>query len=143
MNLTLTLPESLIVRLQRRAGELNVALDDLAWKLFNDGLMVPTAERDAIIHSNSETLSVSVSGKEEDGSLFALQAKVAEIRSRPPNPAMIIPPTKTIAEVVAYWDANPPAEDDIPPDEWDNLWTNFEADMKAADRANDIAEGRF
>lgn len=143
MNLTLTLPESLITRLQGRARELNVALDDLAWKLFNDGLMVPKTESDITIHTVSETLSTNVYRREENDCSSALQAKVAEIKKRPPNPAMIVPPTKTIAEVVAYWDANPPTEEDIPPDEWDNLWTNFEADMKVADRANDIAEGRF
>lgn len=33
--------------------------------------------------------------------------------------------------------AHPPTEEDIQPDEWDDLWSNFEADMKAADRADD------
>jgi len=84
MNLTLTLPEPIIVRLQRRARELNVALDDLAWKF--------------------------------------------------------IPSTKTIAEVVACWDANPPTEEDTPPDEWDDLWANFEACNQFASLVHAVEE---
>jgi len=143
MNLTLTLPESIIVRLQRRAQELNVALDDLAWKLFNDGLMLKKTENNTVGCHVTEALSIDLSAEEKQSNLVALQAKVAEIKMRPPNPAMIIPSTKSMADVIAYWNAHPPTEDDIPPDEWDDLWANFEADMKAADRADDIAEGRL
>lgn len=75
-------------------------------------------------------------------SASTLQKTVARIKAKRPNPAMIIQPTITVDEVAAIWDADSPTDEDISPDEWDRLWADFEAKQKAADRANDIAEGR-
>ncbi len=86
---------------------------------------------------------VSEETRTHKDSVSALQKTVARIKARPPNPAMVIQPTMTIEEVAALWEASSPTDEDIPPDEWDRLWAEFEANLKAADRAKDIAEGRF
>jgi hypothetical protein len=108
MEITFTLPESMIVRLEQQADQLNVSLDDLAWKFFNDGLIAESAV--AIPAPN---------GDPDD--LPSLEEVVACIQTRPPSPNAIIPPTKTLDEIIAYWEANPPDETDLAPEEWDCL----------------------
>ncbi len=70
------------------------------------------------------------------------QEVVARIQATPPNPAAIVLPTQTIAEVEAVWQANAAGGIDIAPEEWDRLWAEFEQELKTYDRADDIAEGR-
>jgi hypothetical protein len=130
MDITLVLPETMVERLERQAGKLNVSLDDMAWKLLNDALVKESA---ATTHPDN--------GDKDD--LPSLEEVVARIKAIPPNPAAVVPATKTIEEVVAYWEANPPDESDISPEEWERLWAAFEQELKAIDRADDIAEGRL
>jgi hypothetical protein len=130
MEITLTLPDSMIVRLEQQADQLNVSLDDLAWKFFSDGLI-----------AESVVTTPARNGDSDD--LPSLEEVIARIKATPPNPNAIIPPTKTLEEVVAYWEANPPEETNLPPEEWDRLWAAFEEELKAIDRADDLAEGRL
>lgn len=130
MEVTLTLPETMVERLERQADKLNVSLDDIAWKLLNDALV-------------KESVATTYPDNGDKNELPSLEEVVARIKAAPPNPAAIVPATKTIEEVVAYWEANPPDESDISPDEWDRMWTAFEQELKAIDRADDIAEGRL
>lgn len=130
MEITLVLPETMVERLERQAGKFNISLDDMAWKLLNDALVKESA------------ITTYPANRDKDD-LPSLEEVVARIKATPPNPAAVVPATKTIEEVVAYWDANPPDESDISPEEWDRLWAAFEQELKAIDRADDIAEGRL
>lgn len=134
MQITLTLSEPIAARLQRQAAQLNVSLDDLALKLFSDTLV---AEPLAKLSPNAEQ-----NGKRDNG-FSSLQEVVARIQATPPNPAAIVLPTQTIAEVEAVWQANAAGGVDIAPAEWDRLWAEFEQELKSSDRAEDIAEGRL
>ena len=130
MEITFTLPESMVVKLEQQADQLNVSLDDLAWKFFSYGLIAESA-----------LATPTPSG--DLGDLPSLEEVVARIKATPPSPNAVVPPTKTLAEVVAYWTANPPDEADLAPEKWDRLWASFEEELKALDRADDLAEGRL
>jgi len=65
-------------------------------------------------------------------------ALVERIKATPPNPATIRPATGSLAE--ALQDA--PEDPDFDLETWTRQWDAIEAEMKAIDRANDIAEGR-
>ena len=134
MQITLTVSEPIAARLQRQAAQLNVSLDDLALKFFSDGLV---AEPVAGLSPGA-----AQNGQRDDG-VSSLQEVVARIQATPPNPAAIVLPTQTIAEMEAVWQANAANDSDIAPAEWDRLWAEFEQELKRSDRADDIAEGRL
>lgn len=134
MQITLTLSEPIVARLQRQAAQLNVSLDDLALKLFSDTLVAePLAKLSPGAEQNGQ----------RDNGFSSLQEVVARIQATPPNPAAIVLPTQTIAEVEAVWQANAAGGIDIAPEEWDRLWAEFEQELKSNDRADDVAEGRY
>lgn len=134
MQITLTLPASVAVRLEQQATQLNVSLDDLALKFFSDKLMAePVAKL---------SRSAAQSGQRANEP-SSLQEVVARIQATPPNPAAVVLPTQTIEEVEAVWQANAVAGSDIAPEEWDRIWAGFEQELKSSDRADDIAEGRL
>ena len=129
MSLTVTLSENIAERLQAHADEFHLPLDALVEKLLVDALAV-----------------VEVNGFHAptyNDDLSSLEEIVAMIKATPPNPNAIHPATKTAAELMAELEANPPEKSDITPEEWDRLWAGFEQGLKAADRADDIAEGRI
>lgn len=129
MQVTLSLPETLVNHLQQQAEQLDVSLDDLTAKLLSDALI------------NEQTESLSAPDDEVD--LPTLEELVARIRATPPNPKAVHPPTKTVEEVLAALEASPSPESDITPEEWDRMWAAFEQELKAVDRAKDIEEGRL
>ena len=65
-------------------------------------------------------------------------ALVERIKATPPNPATIRPATGSLAEALQ----NAPENPDFDLETWTRQWDAVEAEMKAIDRANDIAEGR-
>jgi hypothetical protein len=130
MEITLTLPESMVERLERQAEQLNVSVDDLAWNLFSNGLP-------------GDSLATLHPAGADQPARPSLAEVVARIQAIPPNPDAVIPATTTIDQVVAYWAANPPVEDDLAPEEWDRLWAAFEQELKVIDRADGLAEERF
>jgi prevent-host-death family protein len=67
-----------------------------------------------------------------------LVALVERIKATPPNPAAIHPATASLAELLQ----NAPEDPDFDLESWTQQWQAIEAEMKAIDRANDIAEGR-
>lgn len=129
MTVTVTLSEAIAERLQAQADEFHLSLDALVEKLLADAL--PVVETNGF-HAPAD-----------DDALLSLEEVVAMIKATPPNPDAIHPATKTVAELMAELAANPPEKSDITPEEWDRLWAEFEQELKAADRADDIAEGRF
>ena len=78
-----------------------------------------------------------------DDDFPTLEEIVAMIKATPPNPNAVHLPTKTAAELIAELEADPPEPSDITPDEWDRLWAAFEAELKAADYAAALSEGRL
>jgi prevent-host-death family protein len=67
-----------------------------------------------------------------------LVALVERIKATPPNPAAIRPATGSLAEALQ----NAPEDPDFDLETWTRQWDAIEAEMKAIDRADDIAEGR-
>jgi hypothetical protein len=126
--ITLTLPEAIVAQIERQVKQRNMSLDEFALKLFSDTLM-------------AEPVDASPSPENHIDPFLALEALVVKIKATPPNPAMTIPPTQTLAQVVAYWQAHPAEESDIAPEEWDRLWAEFEREQKVIDQADAIAEG--
>lgn len=129
MSLTVTLSENIAERLLAHADEFHLPLDALVEKLLADALPVVEANG---FHAPAY-----------DDDLLSLEEVVAMIKATPPNPNAIHPATKTVADLMAELEANPPEKSDITPEEWDRLWAEFEQGLKAADRADDIAEGRI
>ncbi len=81
---------------------------------------------------------VSTVEAEADDAWPTLAEVVAEIRALPPNPAAIRPATGSLAEALA----NSPHDPDFNLATWQRAWAKIEAEMKAINRANEIAEGR-
>jgi prevent-host-death family protein len=65
-------------------------------------------------------------------------ALVEAIKSTPPNPAAIHPATASLADLLR----DAPEDPDFDLASWTEQWDAIEAEMKARDRADDIAEGR-
>ena len=65
-------------------------------------------------------------------------ALVERIKATPPNPAAIHPATASLAELLQ----NAPEDPVFDLETWTRQWDVIEAEMKAIDRADDIAEGR-
>jgi predicted CopG family antitoxin len=114
VSVTITIPDDLAGRLQALAQVHNQSVDDLILSLLE------------------------ASASEE--AFPTPEEVVARIRATPPNPNNLRPPVGSLAEYLAR---------PVPPDpnfnleEWQREWDAVEAEMKAADRADDIAEGRL
>ncbi|MCB0191308.1 MAG: type II toxin-antitoxin system prevent-host-death family antitoxin [Anaerolineae bacterium] len=67
-----------------------------------------------------------------------LVALVEHIKTTPPNPATVHSATASLAELLQ----NAPEEPDFDLESWTQQWQTIESEMKAIDRADDIAEGR-
>lgn len=67
-----------------------------------------------------------------------MMALVAEIKATPPNPTAVRPATGSLAEALQ----NAPEDPDFDLESWTQQWDAIEAEIKAIDRADDIAEGR-
>ena len=65
-------------------------------------------------------------------------ALVERIKATPPNPAAIRPATGSLAEALR----NAPEDPNFDLEAWTRQWDTIETEMKAIDRADEIAEGR-
>jgi len=65
-------------------------------------------------------------------------ALVERIKATTPNPAAIRPATGSLSEALQ----NAPQDPDFDLETWTRQWDAVETEMKAIDRADDIAEGR-
>ncbi len=124
---TITLPEQIAVQLQRRATDERLSVEALAIAYITHGLTRPAPS----------SVSASTTELTNDPELLAL---VARITALPPNPASIIPAKGDLAEVLRTLEAvDDPAYDlavEIA------ALDAAELELRALDRANDIAEGR-
>lgn len=86
--------------------------------------------------ANAQVSEPDVEAIRNDPDLIAL---VEKIRATPPNPKAVHPPTESLADLLQ----NAPHDPDFDLETWTRQWDAIEAEMKARDRADDIAEGRF
>lgn len=124
---TITLPDDLAEQLAQQAHARKRSVEALAIEYIVTALNDDRAILD----------ETPVSPIEDDPELLAL---VARIRATPPNPASIIPPKGNLTDVLRALEAidDPDYDGDAEIAAFDAA----EAELKALDRANDIAEGR-
>lgn len=67
-----------------------------------------------------------------------LVALVERIKATPPNPNNVHPATASLSELLQ----NAPEDPDFDLESWTRQWQAIETEMKAIDRADDVAEGR-
>ena len=132
MTITVTLSTPIGERLQTQADKIDLPLDDLVERMLATSL--PAYETNGFHAAYDEPI---------DDDFPTLEEIVAMIKATPPNPNAVHLPTKTAAELIAELEADPPEASDITPDEWDRLWAAFEAELKAADYADALSEGRL
>jgi hypothetical protein len=113
MSVTITLPDEIAQSLQAKAKAQRVSLDTLVTNLLTDAL--------------------DAESKDDE-----LEALVARIKTTPPNPASIRPATGSLIEALK----NAPEDPDFDVEAWNREWAKIEAEIKAINRADDIAEGR-
>jgi plasmid stability protein len=121
MTTIITLPEPLAVQLQRRAAAEQRSIEALAIEYIEAGLteaLVPAAPSEVF---------------EPDPELLEL---VARIKAMPPNPASIIPAKGNLAEVLRAMAHGEPDQELL------DALDAAELELRAINRADDIAEGR-
>ncbi len=79
--------------------------------------------------------AVDLEAIRNDPDLIAL---VERIKATPPNPDNIHPATASLADLLQ----DAPEDPDFDLETWTQQWNAVEAEIKAIDRADDIAEGR-
>jgi len=139
MQIMLTLPDTLVSRLIAQAESINLTFNEFLLNALQNKLLVTQKTQE--LNGNSDLDSV-MTADNITGLKFYENDTVADvvkrIQSRPPNPANIRVPTKTIDEVMEDIEKNPPEERYYTPAEWDQMWAEFEHGLKMADTQNDI-----
>jgi plasmid stability protein len=111
MTLTITLPEPLTAALKNRAAQEHKPAVDLALKLLSDAL-------------------------EEENTFPTLEEIVAQIKATPPDPTAIHPAQGSLGDALASLATDP----DFDVEAWQRQWDEVEAEMKARDRSDAIAD---
>jgi hypothetical protein len=128
MTVTVTLSENIAERLEAHAAEFHVSLDALVEKLLTDAL--PVVETNGV-HTAA------------DDDLSSLAEVVAMIKATPPNPDALHPATKSVDELIADLQTNPPPDELLTFAEMWPLWQAFEQELKAMDQADAMRDGRI
>ncbi|RLT35747.1 MAG: hypothetical protein DWI57_15425 [Chloroflexi bacterium] len=133
MLLTLDLPDQIVNHLENKASVLELSVNAFTSRLLESVLYAPQDADSHFIYTLDQSSPTD--------SLRELTAKIA---ASPPDPSLIEPATKTIAEFLLELENDPPLsdEDSISPPEWNRLWAEFEREMKEIDLADEIADGR-
>lgn len=129
MTVTVTLSENIAERLEAHAAEFHLSLDALVEKLLTDAL--PVVETNGV-HATAD-----------DDAIPSLEEVVAMIKATPPNPDAIHPATKTVAQLIAEFEANPPSDELLTFAEMWPQWQAFEQELKAMDQADAMRDGRI
>jgi predicted transcriptional regulator len=133
MSLTITLPEPVATRLQHHAAIMHWTADEAATAILANAL--PSEEW---FHATTETAEADA-----DDSLLRLTER---IRALPPNPRNVWSEEEIKAKMEGlknYLETSIASEDPNEPFdevEWNRQWDAVEAEMKARDRANAMAE---
>ncbi|RRR73977.1 MAG: hypothetical protein EI684_07985 [Candidatus Viridilinea halotolerans] len=127
MTTTITLPETLARQLAQRAATERLSVETLAIAFLTFALHEERLEESAEERSSLD----------EDPELLAL---IASIKAMPPNPANIIPARGNLADVLRALESVEDPDYDL--DAELAALDTAEAELRAIDRANDVAEGR-
>lgn len=127
MTTTITLPETLARQLAQRAATERLSVETLAIAFLTFALHEERLEESAEERSSLD----------EDPELLAL---IASIKAMPPNPANIIPARGNLADVLRALESVEDPDYDL--DAELAALDAAEAELRAIDRANDVAEGR-
>ena len=147
MQIMLTLPDTLVFRLISQARSINLTFNEFLLKTLLGGEFASAQQQESVHENGAESdIQNAVTRYEASPYRFVEEETLADvvrrIKSRPPNPANIHPPTKTADELMLDLEENPPEDSDISPTEWDQLWAEFEYGMKISARENAVAEER-
>lgn len=112
MATTITLPDALEIELQQRARTEQRSVEDVVLEILHEAFAETT--------------------------LPSLDAVAAKIKSTGPNPGNIRPAQGSLADVLRRTNST----QDVDLDQWNKEWAAVEAEMRAAERADDLAEGR-
>ncbi|PDW02267.1 hypothetical protein [Candidatus Viridilinea mediisalina] len=123
MTTTITLPETLARQLAQRAATERLSVETLAIAFLTSAL-----HEERLDESEEER-----SPLDEDPELLAL---IASIKAMPPDPAYIIPAKGNLADVLRIMAQGEPDQDLL------DALDAAEQELRAIDRANDVAEGR-
>ena len=132
MTLTITLPEKMAERIQRKAEESHLSAEEIAVDLLQGAL-----DDEATLQAEPSNGYRPIS--EPDDDFPTPEEVVAKIKALgPTDPRYIRPATGSLAEALR----SIPHDPDFDFATWERQWAEIEAEMKAITRANDIAEGR-
>jgi len=112
MAITITLDDDLVAGLESRAKKQQFSVEQLA-------------------------ISILTKAVEESESVTPREA-VTRIQATAPNPTQVRPATENLADVLRA----APGDPGFDLESWKRQWSVVEAGLKAATRANDVAEGR-
>jgi hypothetical protein len=93
------------------------------------------------IQRKETAMLADANGGAVESTSSTLEELIAQIKALPPNPQSIHSPDKPVEQLLAELDANPPSEALFSYEEWQQLWQEFEAEQKAFEHENDVAEG--
>ena len=127
MTTTITLPDQLASQLQRRAAAEQRSVEALAIAYIESGLTEPESP---VVAASDEALA-------NDPELLALVARIKAT----PSPAHSIPSQRKLAELLRSFEAMD-LGDDYDLDAEIAALDAAEAELRAINRADDIAEGR-
>lgn len=112
MATTITVPDTLAVRLQQQASVQHRSVEDVALDILRDALI--------------------------ETSIPGVDAVIAKIKATAPNPRNIRPAQGVLADALR----RTPNTEAFDLDQWNKEWAAVEAEMRAVEQANDLAEGR-
>lgn len=92
------------------------------------------------VQPTEAAMLADANGKEGEGICSTLEELIGQIKALPSNPQAIHSSGKPVEELLAELDANPPSDALFTYEEWQQLWHEFDAEQKAFERENDVAE---
>jgi hypothetical protein len=137
MTLTITLPEKIAEQLQRKAKERHLSATEVAIDLLENALDEQTNFHSALANGKAPVTETDDGTEEAFPTPEEVVAKIKALG--PSDPRNIRLAQGSLAEVLR----SIPSDPDFDFEEWNRQWAEIEAEMKAINRANDMAEGHI
>jgi len=115
MTVTVILSDDISERLLKYARKSDLPLDAFVEKLLEDALPATPIDEPDLITKNDESSFSDI---------------LSQIQAIPPNPNTITPATKTVDELLATIEADPPSDELLTFEEMWPLWQKFEQELK-------------
>lgn len=135
MTITVALSAELSAQLQAYAQQLHLAPEIVVEQVLMSAL--PAQEANGVHGPDTPEIAPT------DPADTELAAVIAQIKATPPNPVALQPAQKSVDELMADLQANPPSNELLTFAELWPLWEKFEQELKAADAVDIISEGRL